>query len=76
MAKKYWIKERLNPQFKKAIYSTYGAATLTKKQIEKMENPVYGINIMHSFKTKKEYLARIEELKSEGETIMVKTGTI
>jgi hypothetical protein len=56
--KKYYIKERHNPQFKKPYYVPKGQ--LTAKDAKKMETPLYGVNIMHSYDTKEEYEKAIE----------------
>lgn len=44
MAKKFYIKERHNPQFDKPYYVPKGQ--LTKKDANKMENSLYGDNYM------------------------------
>jgi len=64
MAKKFYIKERHNPQFNKPYYVPQGQ--LTKKDANKMENSIYGDNYMLAYETEQEYKDAIEKLKAEG----------
>lgn len=57
---KYYIKERHNPQFKKPYYIAYGK--LSKKEANKIEDSLYGCNIILSFSTKKEYKEKCKQL--------------
>lgn len=59
---KWWIKERHNPQS-----GTYYVACgqMTKAYVRRMENTLYGENVMHSFDTEAAYTARLNELKSK-----------
>ena len=52
----YYIKERINPQT-----GTYckDMGKMSAKEAKKHESPIYGANIMHSYKTKKEYEAAL-----------------
>jgi len=49
---KYYIKERINPQTG-TYYVDMGKMSV--KDAKKHETPIYGTNIMHDFKSKKEY---------------------
>lgn len=64
--KYYCIKERQNPQL-----GTYFVVQgqLTVKEAKRHENPLYGYNHMHKFKTRAEYEAKINELKKSGERV-------
>lgn len=64
VTKKYWIKERHNPQLDKAYYTLYGQ--LSKREAVQKENTLYGMNIMKSYATEKEYKEAIEKLKADG----------
>ncbi len=61
---KYYIKERHNPQFKYPYYIECGK--ISKKDADKMTNPIYGYNVMLSYKTEQEYNQAIAEIKSKG----------
>ena len=63
MAKKFYIKERHNPQT--GVYYVQ-EGQLTKKDAEKKENTLYGSVIMEAYDTKKEYETAIEKLKAGG----------
>ena len=60
MAKKWWIKERHNPQL--GVYYV-GCGQLTKADAKEMEDSLYGSNHMLAFDTKNEYLERLQELE-------------
>jgi len=64
--KYYWIKERYNPQL-----GTYyvRCGQITVKKAKKMENVLYGDNVMHKFSTVEEYRSKIKELKNCGEKV-------
>lgn len=64
MAKKFYIKERHNPQFDKPYYVAEGQ--LTKVEAEKKENTVYGNNYMLSYDNQKEYTDAINKFKTDG----------
>lgn len=65
---KYYIKSRYNPHFIKPYYVACGQ--LTKKEADQKENnSVLGLNIMLSYDTQSEYLAKIEELELQGFTV-------
>lgn len=66
MTKKFWLKERHNPQI--GIYYVK-IGQLSKTAAKKYTKPIYGDNTMLSFDTEAEYLARIAELESKGEKI-------
>jgi hypothetical protein len=61
--KPFWIKERYNPQL-----GTYYVACgqLSKTAAKKHLRPIYGNNIMHSFRTEESYKRRIAELEKAG----------
>jgi len=64
--KPYWIKERGNPQL-----GTYYVAMgqMPTREAKKYEDALYGMNIMHRFKTRTDYESRIDELRSQGEKV-------
>lgn len=64
--KKYYLKERVNPQL-----GTYyvRCGQMSKTAAKRAEVSAYGINYMHGFDTEAEYLARIAELKASGEGV-------
>lgn len=64
MAKKFYIKERENPQFKKPYYQALGQ--ITKKEAKKHENTVYGWNNVRSYETEDEYNKALDKLKADG----------
>lgn len=60
--KKFYIKERNNPQFDKPYY--IGKGQLTKKKALSIENSSsYGHNIMLSYDTEEEYNEALKTLK-------------
>ena len=65
-AKKYYIRERDNPQL-----GTYFIAMgqLSKTAAKKYENALYGSNTMHSFDTAEAYAKRLQELNDKGEKV-------
>lgn len=66
MNKKFWIKERHNPQT--GIYYVL-CGQLTNKEAKKKENSLYGTNYMLPFPDRAAYEARIEELRAAGERV-------
>lgn len=66
MLKKYYIKERNNPQLG-TYYVACGQLTVEEAKI--IEKSVYGTNFMLKFDTKEEYDAKIRELKIAGHKI-------
>lgn len=63
--KKWYLKERSNPQLDKVYYVKQGQ--LTKKKVKELQNnSVYGNNSYISFDTEEQYLAEIEHLKNIG----------
>ena len=64
--KKYYLKERVNPQL-----GTYyvRCGKMSKTAAKRAEGSVYGSNYMHGFGTEDEYNARIAELKASGEGV-------
>lgn len=62
--KKFYIKERYNPQFDKPYYVAKGQ--MTKKDVKEMLKPGYGTNYALSFDTDVEYKAKIAELTQLG----------
>jgi hypothetical protein len=67
MAKKFYLKERHNPQFKNPYYVACGQ--LTKKDAKAKENSLYGDNFMIAYETEKEYNDAIEKLKANGQRV-------
>lgn len=53
----FYIKERHNPQLKKPYFRMVGRMTV--RDAKKIENPLYGSNIMHKFKTEDECKAAL-----------------
>lgn len=64
MAKKFYLKERHNPQFDNPYYVAEGQ--LTKADAKKKERSIYGDNYMLSYNTEKEYTDAINKLKADG----------
>lgn len=66
MNKKFWIKERENPQL-----GTYfiGEGRLSVAAAKRMEDTRYGTNIMHSFETGEAYRAELKRLLEAGENV-------
>jgi len=67
MAKKFYLKERHNPQFKNPYYVACGQ--LTKKDAKAKEKSLYGDNFMIAYETEKEYNEAIEKLKANGQRV-------
>jgi len=63
----YWIKERNNPQFDKPYFVAYGQ--MKAREARKLENAIYGSNIMRKFRTKKAYDQTLEKLKEDGYSV-------
>ena len=64
MAKKFYLKERHNPQFKDPYYIKMGQ--LTKAQARGFEKAAYGGNYMLPYNTEQDYLEDIEKLIKDG----------
>lgn len=64
--KRYWIKERHNPQL--GIYYV-ACGQLSKTEAKRAESPLYGDNYMLSYDTEEAYLARLAELREKGERV-------
>jgi hypothetical protein len=65
--KKYYIKERHNPQLG-VYYALMGQ--MSKTAAKKYEHSLYGDNYMIGYDTEGEYLEAIEKLKSNGSKIV------
>lgn len=63
----YYIKERHNGQSKPYFVL---CGKMPAKEAKGMENTLAGFNIVHKFKTKREYEAKIAEIKASGESIV------
>ena len=61
MKRKWYIKERHNPQFKKPYFVAMGR--LYKIDARACENPLYGNNIMHPYDTEEEYRQACNEYR-------------
>lgn len=66
MKKKFWLRQRINPQL-----GTYWVlcGQITVKEAKAYEKALYGDNVMHSFTTEAAYNAKIEELRKSNATI-------
>ena len=62
----YWIKERHNPQL--GVYYVL-CGQMPVKEAEAFESPLYGNNVMHRYRTEKEYNEAIESLEKAGAKI-------
>lgn len=65
-AKKFWIKERHNPQTG-VYYVACGQLSATKAKDH--GRAIYGENVMHGFDSEAAYMARIEALRAKGERV-------
>ena len=64
--KPYWIKERHNPQL--GVYYV-GCGQMTARDAKRHESPIYGDNIMHEYRSRADYAAKLEELQKRGEKV-------
>ncbi len=66
VVKKFWIKERYNPQL-----GTYyvPCGQLSNTAARRQEKSLYGYNTMHEYDTEEEYNNEIARLKSSGENV-------
>lgn len=64
--KKFYIKERHNPQLG-VYYEACGQ--LTKTDAKRYERPLYGSNVMHGFDTEEAYMDRLCELREAGKKV-------
>ena len=64
--KKFYIKERHNPQL--GIYYV-GCGRLTKKEAKNEENSLYGTNLMHLYDTEEDYERQLEDLRKHGKNV-------
>jgi hypothetical protein len=64
--KKFWIKERHNPQ--SGMYYV-ACGQLPQKRAKKMEQSLYGWNFMQGFSSEEAYKARLEQLRKKGERV-------
>jgi len=62
--KKYYIKERHNPQFSKHYYIKLGQ--MFKKDAKKYKDTFYGSNVILSYDTEEEYNAAAEKFTQAG----------
>lgn len=63
-SKRYYIGKRVNPQFKKPYYKAYGQ--LSKADVKKKENAIYGSMVLAGYDTFQEYNAQILQLQADG----------
>lgn len=66
MAKKFYIKERHNPQL--GTYYT-ACGQMTAKEAKSYVPSLYGHNFMHSYDSDEEYQEAIRKLKAEGHEV-------
>lgn len=64
MKKQFYIKERLNPQFRTPYYVACGQ--LTKAEAKRMEETVYGHNVMLPYATEDEYKKALDGIAKTG----------
>lgn len=64
--KKFYIKERHNPQT--GVYYV-ACGQMSKQQAKSYEKALYGANVMLPFDTESEYNAKLDELRAKGERI-------
>lgn len=66
MSKKFYIKERFNPQL-----GTYfvKCGQMTKAEAKRAGNCLYGNNVMHAFDTSDAYEDKITEIMRSGEKL-------
>lgn len=64
----YWIKERYNPQLG-VYYVAYGQISV--RMAKAAEKARYGVNTMHRYGTKEEYIKAINALEDKGERVLV-----
>lgn len=67
MPKRYYIKERHNPQFDKPYYSACGQLS----RIEAKENSLYGNNVMLEYASLEEYNKALDQLKVAGYDVQI-----
>lgn len=72
--KKFYIKERNNPQIKNPYYEAMGK--LFKKEVKDWENTLYGRNVMIPFETRDEYEKYIKDLEDGGFSVRDREGTL
>jgi len=61
--KKFYIKERHNPQFKNPYY--IGCGKLSPKEAKAKETSTYGTNYMLPYDTEEEYETALNDFKSQ-----------
>ena len=61
---KFYIGERINPQLNKSYYNAYGQ--LSKSEVKKKEDCLYGSIILTPYDTEELYNDRINELREQG----------
>lgn len=62
--KPFYLGKRSNPQLAKPYYRMYGQ--LSKAEVKRNENCLYGSMYLIPFQTKEEYESKITELKTLG----------
>jgi hypothetical protein len=72
-SKRFWIKERHNPQL-----GTYYVACgqLSKTTVKAQRQSLHGHNVMHGFDNWEDYNTRLIELQNAGEIIQYAVGEI
>jgi hypothetical protein len=63
---KYYLKERINPQFKNPCYQKFGQKSAKEISLLEKQGSLYGHNNYLPFETKKEYNKKINELLGSG----------
>jgi hypothetical protein len=64
MAKKFYIKERHNPQLDNPYYVPLGQ--ITQKDAKRHESSAYGWNNVIAYQTEEEYKKALERFKADG----------
>ena len=62
--KYWWIRERVNPQFKKPYYIAYGKIPI--KEALQLEKSIYGDNYMLRFESEIDYKVKLSKLRQNG----------
>jgi hypothetical protein len=73
MAKRYWIKERHNPQL--GVYYV-AMGQMSAAAAKRCEDTLYGDNYMHPFDSGQEYQTELARLIGEGNRVNNEAGVV